>query len=239
MKVYHGSSVKIETIDLSKGGLLRDFGRGFYVTKFLQQAEIWAKRKGGAQKNKGFVTEFVFFESAFLETDHYKTLRFNDYSDEWLAFVVDNRKNETQTNLHDYDIVEGPVANDDIVTRIDVYLDGAISKAEFIEELKFKHTASHQIAFCTQKSLAMIKMAFNEVDFSEVTVDDAVMQSLAVDFQMDDAQATDAFFTSKTYALLIDETTGLHEKPWQEIYEMLKNELGFSCPEKNNGDYTT
>jgi len=75
----------------------------------------------------------------------------------------------------------------------------------------------------------MIKKAFNKVDFSETTIDDAVIQSLVVDFQMDDAQATDAFFASRTYSLLTDETTGYHEKPWQEIYDMLKKELGLSA----------
>jgi len=238
MKVYHGGYVEIIEIDLSKSVVNRDFGAAFYVTKLREQAEYWAIRKGKRHNTQGFVTEFDFMELA-LTSFGLNVLRFLDYTEEWLDFIVMNRTAKTTYNVHDYDIVEGPVANDDIVNRIDVYLEGGITKAEFIVELKFKHTVSHQIAFCTNKSLQMIKKPFNEVDFSEVTVDDAVMQSLAVDFQMDDAQATDAFFTSKTYALLIDETTGLHEKPWQEIYEMLKNELGFSCPEKNNGDYTT
>ena len=39
MKVYHGSDLKIETINLSKCRIGTDFGRGFYVTKFLKQAE--------------------------------------------------------------------------------------------------------------------------------------------------------------------------------------------------------
>jgi hypothetical protein len=38
MKVYHGSYTVIHEIDLSKGELQRDFGRGFYVTKFREQA---------------------------------------------------------------------------------------------------------------------------------------------------------------------------------------------------------
>jgi len=119
MKVYHGSNVKIDVIDLSQGALLRDFGRGFYVTSIFKQAEFWAKRKGKSQKKRRGCNRIYFFESAF--TDNYKTLRFKDYSDEWLDFVASNRKNETQMNLHDYDIVEGPVANDDIVSRIDFF----------------------------------------------------------------------------------------------------------------------
>ena len=44
MKVYHGSDIKIETIDLSKCRIGTDFGRGFYVTKFFKQAEDIAAR---------------------------------------------------------------------------------------------------------------------------------------------------------------------------------------------------
>jgi len=224
MKVYHGSYAKIDEIDLTKGELNRDFGRGFYVTNIYEQAKFWAKRKGKKQKNDGIITEFTFLESAFI-SDYLKSLRFKDYSEEWLDFVVMNRQNDTDKNLHDYDIVEGPVANDDIATRITFYLEGGITKVEFIEELKFKHSVSHQIAFCTKKSLQMIKKAFNKVDLSEMTIDDAITQSLIIDFEMAEFQAIDTYFNSKTYSRLIDESTELYKKSWQEIYEMLKIEL--------------
>jgi hypothetical protein len=224
MKVYHGSYTKIDEIDLTKGELNRDFGRGFYVTNIYKQADFWAKRKGRKQKNNGVVTEFTFLESAF-SSNYLKTLRFKDYSEIWLDFVVENRQNETDKNVHDYDIVEGPVADDDIATRITFYLEGGITKAVFLEELKFKHSVSHQIAFCTQKSLQMIKRAFSKADLNEMTVDDAVIQSLIVDFEMSDYQAIDSFFNSKIYSLLIDESTEYYEKSWQEIYKMLKKEL--------------
>ena len=228
MKVYHGSYTEIDKIDIFKGELARDFGLGFYVTNLYQQAEYWATRKGKQHKTKGVINEYVFFESAFM-SDYFKTLRFVDYSEEWLDFVVTNRQNDTTKNLHDYDIVEGPVANDDIATRIAVYLTGGITKSGFLEELKFKHAISHQIAFCTQKSLQMIKKAFSKVDLNEITIDDAVVQSLIVDFEMNDYQAIDTYFNSKTYSLLIDASTKYHEKSWQEIYEMLKKELKLSC----------
>jgi len=224
MKVYHGSYCEIDIIDLSRGELARDFGLGFYVTNLYRQAEYWATRKGNQRKTKGVINEYVFYESAFIG-NYFKTLRFTDYSEEWLDFVVMNRQNDTIENLHDYDIVEGPVADDDIATRITVYLAGGITKNEFIEELKFKHTVSHQIAFCTQKSLRMLKKAFSKADLNEMTIDDAITQSLIVDFEMNDYQAIDTYFNSKTYSLLIDENTGYYEKSWKEIYEMLKKEL--------------
>ncbi|MDR0505284.1 MAG: DUF3990 domain-containing protein [Dysgonamonadaceae bacterium] len=224
MKVYHGSYCEIDKIDLFKGELARDFGLGFYVTNLYQQAEYWATRKGKQRKTQGVINEYIFYESAFI-SNYFKTLRFVDYSEEWLDFVVMNRQNDTTKNLHDYDIVEGPVADDDIATRIEVYVAGGITKTEFLEELKFKHTVSHQIAFCTQKSLQMIKKAFSKVDLNEMTIDDAITQSLIVDFGMNDYQAIDAYFNSETYSLLIDENTKYYEKSWHEIYEILKKEL--------------
>jgi len=226
MKVYHGSYVEISEIDLSKSVINRDFGSGFYVTKLREQAEYWAIRKGRHYKTSGIVTEFLFPDVAFTSYGM-NVLRFTDYTEEWLDFVVMNRTTESPDNLHDYDIIEGPVANDDISTRITFYLEGGITKSEFLEELKFKHTTSHQIALCTQKSLQMIKKAFNKIDLNEMTIDDAIVQSLIEDFHVNDDQAIDSYFNSKTYLLLIDESTKLHEKPWQEIYGMLKQELGY------------
>jgi len=224
MTVYHGSYIEILDIDLSQSVINRDFGKGFYVTKLREQAEYWATRKGRQYHTEGAITEFEFSEAAFTS---YKmnVLRFTDYTEEWLDFVVMNRTTESHDNLHDYDIVEGPVANDDIATRIAIYLIGDITKAEFLEELKFKHTISHQIAFCTQKSLQTLKRAFRRVDLDEMTIDDAITQSLMIDFEMNDYKAIDIYFNSKTYSLLIDENTGYYEKSWQEIYEMLKKEL--------------
>jgi len=71
----------------------------------------------------------------------------------------------------------------------------------------------------------MLKKAFSKIDLNEMTIDDAITQSLIVDFEMSDYQAIDTYFNSKTYSFLIAQNTGYYEKPWQEIYEILKKEL--------------
>jgi hypothetical protein len=123
MKVYHGSYAEIDKIEYERCRLYRDFGRGFYVTKILEQADIWASRKGREKKTKGFVTEFEFIENAFEHWD-LKNKRFNSYNEEWLDFIVTNRNEEIQQPSHDYDIVEGPVADDDVTERINDYIRG-------------------------------------------------------------------------------------------------------------------
>ena len=53
MKVYHGSYTTISLIDLSKCEKHKDFGQGFYVTRFSRQAEEWAKKIGQKNNTRG------------------------------------------------------------------------------------------------------------------------------------------------------------------------------------------
>jgi hypothetical protein len=221
MNVYHGSNVEIIDIDLSKCELYRDFGKGFYVTGIREQAEYWAKRKGRITKGKAFVTEFKFVETAF-EHWKFKVLRFDGYTEDWLDFVVMNRNRDLPVPAHDYDIVEGPVADDKVTQRILFYLGGAVSKETFLEELKFfKHT--HQICFCTRRSLQALEL-IHKKKFTGI-IDDAITQSLMSDHNLSERQAITAYFESQTYGMLIDEFTGLYQKQWTEVYQLLLNEL--------------
>jgi hypothetical protein len=223
LQVYHGSYTKIDAIDLSKGQDNRDFGKGFYVTKFRKHAEAWAKVIGKKQGTEGFVTEFKFYERTFTDNT-YKTLRFDDYNEEWLDFVVLNRDTSTQEQRHDYDIIEGPVADDKVQNKIEFYLKGKISKNDFLTELKY-HEQTHQICFCTRKSLQMLELIDDEVNLNVIMISEPIIENLILDFNTDEEKATDLFYTSKTFAQLADETTELYKKTWQEIYELLKIEL--------------
>jgi hypothetical protein len=224
MKVYHGSYIEINEIDLSKCESNRDFGKGFYVTNLREQAEYWARRKGKQYENDGYVTEFIFYENAF-NNYHLNVLRFGDYSEEWLDFVVMNRNPENSEPTHNYDIIEGPVADDDITKQIFVYLEGGISKVDFIEELKFKHKPSHQIAFCSLKSLQMLKRTNKKSELNMMNIDDAIPKALTIDYGLFEEKAIDLYFNSNTYRQLIDESTGLYLKPWTEIYKLILQEL--------------
>jgi hypothetical protein len=226
MKVYHGSYTSISQIDLSKCEKHKDFGQGFYVTRFRKQAEEWAEKIGQKNNTQGVVTEFEFFDSAFTSWN-YKVLRFENYSDEWLDFVVLNRNPKNENPAHDYDIVEGPVADDKIQRRLDKFLKGKIPKEVFLNELRH-HEETHQICFCTSRALMMLE---NETDtkidhlFSIEDIGEKIIELLIMDFNTDEEKATDIFFSSKTFLHLSDETTEFYKKSWQEIYEMLKLEL--------------
>jgi arsenate reductase-like glutaredoxin family protein len=226
MKVYHGSYTKIDKIDLEKCEIGKDFGRGFYVTRLKEQAEIWAKRKGKRYKNDGFITEFDFNENGFTYF-HFKVLRFSEYNDEWLDFVAMNRNPRAVQPTHDYDIIEGPVADDKISIEINNYLANRITREEFLGMLIHRET-SHQICFCTGRSLQMLDYVDKQktISFSIEDIGESLIEQLMLDRQIDEMKAADIFYSSATFTQLANTDTQLYEKEWQEIYQMLKNELG-------------
>lgn len=60
-----------------------------------------------------------------------------------------------------FDIVEGPMADDQIWDYVEDYMSGKISKAAFWELIKFKYP-THQIVFCTEDALKMLHFERSE-----------------------------------------------------------------------------
>jgi hypothetical protein len=226
MKVYHGSYTKIDKINLSKCAPNKDFGRGFYVSKIRKHAETWAEIVGKANGTEGFVTEFDYTESAFAE--HIcKIKRFDKYDEEWLDFIVMNRNKKNSGPMHDYDIVEGPVANDKVQITLRLYLKGKIAKDKFLSMLTH-HEETHQICFCTVNSLQLldcIEDNNDSIDCELYSISERIIEQLMYDFNFNEEKASDLFFSSGIFGKLSNATTEFYKKPWQEIYQMLKQEL--------------
>ena len=83
-----------------------------------------------------------------MENAALKKISFDKMTEGWLQFVVNCRRGKE----HDYDIVEGPMADDQIWDYVEDYVSGKISKAAFWELVKFKYP-THQIVFCTEDAL--------------------------------------------------------------------------------------
>ena len=223
MKVYHGSYTAIDKIDLEQCEVGRDFGRGFYVTNIRSQAEYWAKRKGGRKRTDGVVTEFEFDER-ICRIMKMNVLRFEGYNDKWLDFVVINRTNKDEGQEHDYDIVEGPVADDDVAARVYDYVAGKVSREQFLRELTYK-PLSHQICFCTVQSLQSLELHKEKIDVETIHIDNDIVKALMTDFALSELEATNMYYKSTIYTQVADETTYFYLKPWQEIYQILRAEL--------------
>ena len=177
----------------------------------------------GKEKNiQGIVTEFEYDE-VLSRAMELKTLHFDDYNDDWFNFVVLNRINLNEEQAHDYDIVEGPVADDRINREINKYIDGIISKEKFLNDLIYY--PSHQICFCTVQSLQVLSLSKGRTDIAMYDIDFDVILAMMKDYKITELEAADIYYASKIHKKLSDESTELYKKPWKEIYDMLKIEL--------------
>ncbi len=147
--IYHGSNTAVEKPRILINGHYKDFGYGFYCTNIEKQANRWALTRRGAS----VVSHYQYVKSKEL-----KILEFPDMTEEWLQFVVECRSGIE----HDYDIVEGPMADDQIWDYVEDYMAGKISKAAFWELVKFKYP-THQIVFCTERALETIHFEGSDI----------------------------------------------------------------------------
>lgn len=115
MKLYHGSLEQVNTPEIRESDHTLDYGKGFYATTSIEQAENWVKRRA-------------------KEIKKMKCLIFNQPTEEWVDFVHLNRTKKGF--LHDYDIVYGPVANDRVYAAFALYEGGVLGKQELIKELR-------------------------------------------------------------------------------------------------------
>lgn len=150
MILYHGSYVEVIKPDLLHSRENLDFGKGFYTTPLHEQAEKWCQKFLHDNKN-GIISEYNFDEKV-LNTK-LKILKFEEYSEEWLDFIV---KSRSGSEVLDYDLISGGIANDKVFNTIELFFDGLIDKYEVIKRLKWEKP-NIQIAFKTKPSLKCLK----------------------------------------------------------------------------------
>jgi hypothetical protein len=142
MIVYHGSDVIVRSPEIRIQKYNKDFYFGFYCTLYPEQAIRWATRYGG----DGILNKYDY-----TPDENMKIKRFPEMTEEWLDFIVACRLGEP----HNYDIVEGPMANDTIFNYVQNFVDEKISREAFWELAKFKRP-THQISFHTARALTAL-----------------------------------------------------------------------------------
>lgn len=151
MKLYHGSDMVVNQPLAKVGRHHLDFGEGFYVTKLKKQANDWAEviaeRKG--RKAQPTVSQYVF-DRERAEADGLRFKTFEEYNLEWLDYVVACRRGKPVWKQ--YDIVEGGVANDNVIDTVEDYEKGIITAEQALGQLRYKKV-NHQICFITQKAI--------------------------------------------------------------------------------------
>lgn len=146
MTLYHGSLEIVEKPQILQANRLLDFGTGFYTTTSQQQAWRWVKlRMEQSQASVGFINIYEYTPKRDL-----RTRLFRSANEAWVDFVHANRT--IQDYNHDYDIVTGPVANDNVYLSFNLYESGIITKRELIRRLK-TYKLVDQLLFHTERSL--------------------------------------------------------------------------------------
>lgn len=154
MILYHGSNVEVASPKIIVSNRTLDFGAGFYTTSSLEQARRWAylqaKRR---QAGEPIVTFYEFDDKCLSKNSGIKILRFESANREWLNFVAENRKRIYVGDK--YDMVIGPVANDNTMPVISDYMQGNINE-ETALLLLMPQKLSDQYAFLTSKGLSLL-----------------------------------------------------------------------------------
>ena len=155
--LYHGSNVGIDVPDLAHSKPFKDFGSGFYLSADEQQAWDMAYQKvNQTQIGTATVSKFLFDE-AVMSSKELKVLIFDDYTEEWAKFILANRSRNVMQPVHDYDIVYGPIANDNVGEQVVLFKGGYITKERFLRKLKNMKGITFQYAFCTEAAIAKLK----------------------------------------------------------------------------------
>ena len=156
IKLYHGSTLNIEHIDLTKSRPNKDFGQGFYLSADYQQAWRMGEFKALTEGGTAVMNTYLFDES-LMNFGDLKVLTFDGYTREWAEFIFLNRNNKTTEPAHDYDIVYGPIANDRVGLQISKYDAGVITLEQLLENLKYMKGITFQYYFGTERAISKLQ----------------------------------------------------------------------------------
>lgn len=156
MKLYHGSNVSIDTIDLKRGRRGKDFGQGFYLSADAMQARMMAERTVDREESGSpILTTYEFDEAILTSVSDLKVKAFEGYTEEWAEFIMMNRNNKSREQVHDYDIVYGPIADDKVGLQISRYQLQYIPMTELIRQLTFVRPM-FQFFFGTERAIKLL-----------------------------------------------------------------------------------
>ncbi|MBQ9588119.1 MAG: DUF3990 domain-containing protein [Bacteroidales bacterium] len=144
--LYHGSYLSIPSPLTHVGRRELDFGPGFYVTSMREQAERWARRVCVVRAEDTPTLSVYEFDESLLPSS-IRRLIFQHYDREWLDFIVGSRRGESPWK--GYDIIEGGVANDQVIDTVEDYYAGRLTVEQAIGQLRFAKP-THQMCIASQ-----------------------------------------------------------------------------------------
>ena len=144
--LYHGSYMSVPSPLTGVGRRDLDFGPGFYLTKLREQAMRWARRVCVIRAVETPVLSTYKFDESMLFAN-VRRLRLEHYDQEWLDFIVSSRRGEEPWKS--YDIIEGGVANDQVIDTVEDYYSRRITAEQALGQLRFAKP-THQMCISNQ-----------------------------------------------------------------------------------------
>lgn len=157
MILYHGSNIEIGMIDFEKSKPGKDFGVGFYLSADKKQAHEMAVKKTLLFGGTPIVTSFEFDKDAALSDSTVNYKQFDKYCLEWGEFIKANRENKSKQQIHMYDIVYGPIANDTVGFQLRRLNAKIIDTPQFVKEIQRMGGETFQYFFGTEKAIQYLK----------------------------------------------------------------------------------
>jgi len=158
LTVYHASNVEVRIPMLVESNRMLDFGAGFYTTTNREQAVRFAKSVVAKRGGTPILNKYEFdADEAYAAC---LSRRFDAPSEAWLDFVSANRRGVYSDER--FDLVCGPVANDNVYATIGLYMRGFMSREATIRELRV-HKLYDQVVFCTPKAFRYLHHVGTEV----------------------------------------------------------------------------
>ncbi len=146
--LYHGSYITVSAPLAKAGRRNLDFGQGFYLTQIMEQAQEWAVIIAGRKgRNVTPVVNSYTFDDVSAKEDGVRFKIFDSYDIEWLDYVVDCRRGKDISS--EFDVVEGGVANDNVIDTVEDYEKGIITAEQALGQLRYKRV-NHQICILNQ-----------------------------------------------------------------------------------------
>lgn len=147
--LYHGSYIAVPSPLVGLGRKKVDFGQGFYLTNLHEQAKSWAEmiaeRKG---RNRQPVVSEYTLDYTSVKDDGFRVKVFESYDIEWLEYVIDCRRGGYMQKQ--FDIVEGGVANDNVIDTVEDYENDIITAEQALGQLRYKKV-NHQLCILNQE----------------------------------------------------------------------------------------
>lgn len=153
MKVFHGTNTVIEQPQIINRFKTLDFGEGFYTTENENQAKEFAVKV--CERRSPKLSPIVNCYEIDEDFNQLSILAFEAPNEKWLDFVIDRRKGIELSEK--YDLIIGPVANDDVFGTIILYEAGQLDKESAIKRFKVKELYN-QVVFCNE--IALSKLTF-------------------------------------------------------------------------------